>query len=76
VNGRPGRRGDEWEVFARARRGASLIHVGTVRAANRRLAQSYARMTYDEREWAELAVVRRSDMAWGRRLGGAPEGGG
>lgn len=60
--------GEEWEVFARNKRGAEFYQIGTVRAPNRRLAQAYALMTYDEEHWVDLAVVRRSDITWVRRL--------
>lgn len=62
--------GQEWEVFARSKRGDFLTQIGTVRAPSERLAKAYALMTYDEETWAEIAVVPRSSFVWARRVKG------
>ncbi len=62
--------GQEWDVFARSKRGDFLTQIGTVRAPNERLAKAYALTTYDEETWAEIAVVRRNDLVWVRRVKG------
>ncbi len=52
----------EYEVFARKTRGEPLHQVGSVVAPDDDLAIAYARATYDEERWVEMAIVRREDM--------------
>jgi 1,2-phenylacetyl-CoA epoxidase PaaB subunit len=49
----------EYEVFARKTRMESLRLVGSVVAPDDDLAAAYARATYDEERWIEMAVVPR-----------------
>lgn len=60
--------GGDYDVLARSRRGDSLVHIGSVRAPNIALAKTYALFTYDEEQWAEIAVVPRDCIGWARRL--------
>ena len=57
----------EYEVFARKTRSEPLRQIGSVVAPDDDLAMAYARATYDEERWVELAVVPRSAMlqVWG-----------
>ncbi|MDQ6899607.1 MAG: hypothetical protein M3072_08880 [Candidatus Dormibacteraeota bacterium] len=48
-----------YEVFARKLRQEPLRQIGSVVAPDDDLAAAYARATYDEERWIELAVVRR-----------------
>jgi 1,2-phenylacetyl-CoA epoxidase PaaB subunit len=52
----------EYEVFARKTRAESLRLVGTVVAPDDDLAAAYARATYDEERWIEMAIVPRQAM--------------
>ena len=52
----------EYEVFARKTRGEPLHQVGSVVAPADDLAVAYARATYDEERWIEMAIVRKEDM--------------
>ena len=52
----------EYEVFARKTRGEPLHQVGSVVAPDDDLAIAYARATYDEERWIEMAIVRKDDM--------------
>jgi 1,2-phenylacetyl-CoA epoxidase PaaB subunit len=47
----------EYEVFARKSRSEPLRHVGSVVAPDEDLAKAYARATYDEERWVEMAIV-------------------
>jgi 1,2-phenylacetyl-CoA epoxidase PaaB subunit len=49
----------EYEVFARKTREESLRLVGSVVAPDDGLAAAYARATYDEERWVEMAIVPR-----------------
>jgi 1,2-phenylacetyl-CoA epoxidase PaaB subunit len=49
----------EYEVFARKTRVEPLHQVGSVVAPDDDLAAAYARATYDEERWIEMAIVRR-----------------
>ena len=51
-----------YEVFARKERGDPLAHVGYVDAPDDELARVYAWTTYDEQNWFEMCVVRRSEV--------------
>ncbi|MFI5798686.1 1,2-phenylacetyl-CoA epoxidase subunit PaaB [Streptomyces sp. NPDC051677] len=52
-----------WEVFVRSARGLSHVHVGSLRAADARLAMLSARDLYTRRqEGVSLWVVRSSDL--------------
>lgn len=52
-----------WEVFVRSARGLSHVHVGSLRAADARLAMLSARDLYTRRqEGASLWVVRSSEL--------------
>ena len=52
----------EYEVFARKTRGEPLHQVGSVVAPDDDLAAAYARATYDEERWIEMAIVPRAAM--------------
>jgi len=52
----------EYEVFARKTRVEPLRQVGSVVAPDDDLAIAYARATYDEERWIEMAIVRKDDM--------------
>ena len=52
----------EYEVFARKTRLEPLHQVGSVVAPDADLAVAYARATYDEERWIELAIVRKDDI--------------
>ena len=52
----------KYEVFARIRAGDDLIHVGNVDAPNDRLAESYARTTFDEESWDRMVAVPRDAL--------------
>ena len=49
----------EYEVFARKTRQEALRLVGSVVAPDDDLAAAYARATYDEERWVEMAIVPR-----------------
>ena len=49
----------EYEVFARKARVDPLRLVGSVVAPDADLAAAYARATYDEERWVEMAIVPR-----------------
>lgn len=49
-----------YDVFARKSRGDPLHHVGYLEAPGDELARVYAWRTYDEENWFEMCVVRRS----------------
>ncbi len=52
-----------WEVFVRARRGISHVHIGSLHAADSEAALQNARDVYTRRgEGASLWVVRSSDI--------------
>jgi ring-1,2-phenylacetyl-CoA epoxidase subunit PaaB len=52
-----------WEVFVRARRGLSHVHIGSLHAADAESALQNARDVYTRRgEGASLWVVRSSDI--------------
>ncbi len=52
----------EYEVFARKTRLEPLRQVGSVVAPDDDLAVAYARATYDEERWIEMAIVRKDDI--------------
>jgi 1,2-phenylacetyl-CoA epoxidase PaaB subunit len=52
----------EYEVFARKTRMEPLRQVGSVVAPDDDLAVAYARATYDEERWIEMAIVRKDDI--------------
>jgi 1,2-phenylacetyl-CoA epoxidase PaaB subunit len=52
----------EYEVFARKVRLEPLRLIGSVVAPDDDLAAAYARATYDEERWIEMAIVPRSAM--------------
>jgi 1,2-phenylacetyl-CoA epoxidase PaaB subunit len=52
----------EYEVFARKTRLEPLRQVGSVVAPDDDLAAAYARATYDEERWVEMAIVRKDDI--------------
>lgn len=49
-----------YDVFARKERGESLAHIGYVDALDDETARVYAWKTYDEQNWFEMCIVRRS----------------
>ena len=52
-----------WEVFVRSRRGLEHVHVGSVHAADSRMALANARDVYTRRgEGVSIWVVRASDI--------------
>lgn len=57
----------EYEVFARKLRAEPLRLIGSVVAPDDDLAAAYARATYDEERWIEMAIVPRQSMTtlWG-----------
>jgi 1,2-phenylacetyl-CoA epoxidase PaaB subunit len=69
-----------YEVFARKDRGEPLTHIGYVDALDDETARIYAWKTYDEQNWFEMCVVRRSaivpvnrtDGPFAANRGGAP----
>jgi 1,2-phenylacetyl-CoA epoxidase PaaB subunit len=50
----------EYEVFARKLRVEPLKLIGSVVAPDDDLAAAYARATYDEERWIEMAIVPRA----------------
>jgi len=52
----------EYAVFARKTRVEPLRQVGSVVAPDDDLAAAYARATYDEERWIEMAIVRRDHV--------------
>jgi 1,2-phenylacetyl-CoA epoxidase PaaB subunit len=52
----------EYEVFARKTRVEPLHQVGSVVAPDDDLAAAYARATYDEERWIEMAIVRKDHV--------------
>ena len=52
----------EYEVFARKARAEPLRLIGSVVAPDDDLAAAYARATYDEERWVEMAIVPRTAM--------------
>ncbi|TMF90766.1 MAG: hypothetical protein E6I08_02445 [Chloroflexi bacterium] len=52
----------EYGVFARKLRAEPLRQVGTVVAPDDDLAAAYARATYDEERWIEMAIVARDQL--------------
>ncbi len=52
----------EYEVFARKQRIEPLRLIGSVVAPDDDLAAAYARATYDEERWVEMAIVPRESM--------------
>ena len=52
----------EYEVFARKARVDPLHLVGSVVAPDSDLAMAYARATYDEERWCEMAIVRKDNV--------------
>jgi len=51
-------------VFARKLRTEPLRQIGSVVAPDEDLARAYARATYDEERWIEMAIVPRDDLIW------------
>ena len=52
----------EYEVFARKARIEPLHLIGSVVAPDDDLAAAYARATYDEERWIEMAIVRKDHV--------------
>jgi 1,2-phenylacetyl-CoA epoxidase PaaB subunit len=52
----------EYEVFARKARIEPLRLIGSVVAPDDDLAAAYARATYDEERWVEMAIVPRESI--------------
>ena len=59
----------EYEVFARKSRVDALHLVGSVVAPDDDLAMAYARATYDEERWCEMAIVRKEHVIQLRQPG-------
>lgn len=53
---------EQYEVFARKLRSEPLRLIGTVVAPDGDLAAAYARATYDEERWIEMAIVPRASI--------------
>ncbi|MEO3756557.1 1,2-phenylacetyl-CoA epoxidase subunit PaaB [Streptomyces sp. B6B3] len=52
-----------WEVFVRSKRGLNHVHVGSLRAADQRMALTHARDVYTRRnEGVSIWVVRSEDI--------------
>ncbi len=51
-----------YEVFARKTRDQPLHHIGFLNAMGDDLARVYAWKTYDEQNWFEMCVVRRTAL--------------
>ena len=51
-----------YDVFARKNRGDQLSHIGYVDALDDEMARVYAWKTYDEENWFEMCVIRRSNI--------------
>ncbi len=51
-----------YDVFARKNRGDQLCHIGYVDALDDAMARIYAWKTYDEENWFEMCVVKRSEI--------------
>lgn len=49
-----------YDVFARKNRGDKLCHIGYVDALDDEMARIYGWKTYDEENWFEMCVVKRS----------------
>jgi 1,2-phenylacetyl-CoA epoxidase PaaB subunit len=49
-----------YDVFARKDRGDQLAHIGYIDALDDQTARVYAWKTYDEQNWFEMCIVRRS----------------
>ncbi|MEJ2202725.1 MAG: hypothetical protein P8170_01310 [Gemmatimonadota bacterium] len=49
-----------YDVFARKDRGDPLAHIGYIDALDDETARVYAWKTYDEQNWFEMCIVRRS----------------
>jgi 1,2-phenylacetyl-CoA epoxidase PaaB subunit len=64
----------EYEVFARKLRAEPLRLIGSVVAPDDDLAAAYARATYDEERWIEMAIVPRGSLTtlWGPGEEGSP----
>ncbi len=52
----------EYQAFARKLRGEPLRLIGSVVAPDDDLAAAYARATYDEERWVEMAIVPRESF--------------
>ncbi len=52
----------EYEVLARKSRIEPLRVIGSVVAPDTDLAQAYARATYDEERWVEMAIVPKEAL--------------
>ena len=59
-----------YDVFARKQRSEPLRHIGYVDAVDDALARVYAWKTYDEENWFEMCVVRRSHIIPVNRIDG------
>jgi 1,2-phenylacetyl-CoA epoxidase PaaB subunit len=51
-----------YEVLTRIKPGDDLKHIGSVRAPADKLARNYAETTYDEEQWSQMLLVKRSDL--------------
>ena len=51
-----------YDVFTRKNRGDQLSHVGYVDALDDEMAKVYAWKTYDEENWFEMCVVKRTEI--------------
>jgi len=65
-----------YDIFAKKTRGEPLRHIGYIDAFDDDLAKVYAWKTYDEENWFEMCVVRRSaimpvNLPAGAGLGGS-----
>jgi len=53
---------DYYEVFAREMMDGPLAHIGCLSAPNYETALAQARLTYSEKPWVEMCMVRRDDV--------------
>jgi 1,2-phenylacetyl-CoA epoxidase PaaB subunit len=51
-----------YDVFTRKNRGDKLSHIGYVDALDDEMAKVYAWKTYDEENWFEMCVVKRTEI--------------
>ncbi|SDI41189.1 hypothetical protein SAMN05192534_14510 [Alteribacillus persepolensis] len=53
---------ENYVLFTRIKRGDDLTQVGTLRAPSDELAKLYAKQIYDEEDWVEMHVVKKSNL--------------
>ncbi|WP_054636973.1 hypothetical protein [Thalassobacillus sp. C254] len=53
---------EDYLLFTRIKRGDDLVEVGSLRATSDELAKLYAKQIYDEEDWVEMQVVKKSNL--------------